>query len=141
MFIPFAHVSAAARDLGVDDARAVGLVGLIGIGSLTGRFAIGALADRVGRPLTLALAMASMGLCFLLWWGPAAMGRDGAVLAVDGAELRRHRLADAGHVHGPVRRPGGVGHHRHAVHRRGAGQPAGAVVAGAVFDPPAATAR
>ena len=76
MFIPFAHVSAAARDLGVADARAVGLVGLIGIGSLTGRFAIGALADRVGRPITLALAMASMGLCFLAWWaagGWAAM--------------------------------------------------------------------
>jgi predicted MFS family arabinose efflux permease len=74
MFIPFAHVSAAARDLGVDDARAVGLVGLIGIGSLTGRFAIGALADRVGRPLTLALAMASMGLCFLLWWAAGGWG-------------------------------------------------------------------
>ena len=69
MFIPFAHVSAAARDLGVTDARAVGLVGLIGIGSLTGRFAIGALADRVGRPLTLALAQASMGLCYALWYG------------------------------------------------------------------------
>src|SRR5207344_3285398 len=40
MFIPFAHVSAAARDLGVAEARAVGLVGLIGIGSLIGRFAI-----------------------------------------------------------------------------------------------------
>jgi MFS family permease len=74
MFVPFAHVSAAARDLGVDDARAVGLVGLIGIGSLTGRFAIGALADRVGRPLTLALAMASMGLCFLVWWGARNWG-------------------------------------------------------------------
>lgn len=76
MFVPFAHVSAAARDLGVADARAVGLVGLIGIGSLVGRFAIGALADRVGRPRTLALAMASMGLCFLVWWaagGWAAM--------------------------------------------------------------------
>jgi MFS family permease len=67
MFIPFAHVSAAARDLGVADAQAVGLVGLIGIGSLTGRFVIGALADRVGRPLTLALAQASMGLSYLLW--------------------------------------------------------------------------
>jgi len=69
MFVPFAHVSAAARDLGVADARAVGLVGLIGIGSLVGRFAIGALADRVGRPLTLALAQASMGLAYLVWWG------------------------------------------------------------------------
>ncbi len=67
MFIPFAHLSAAARDLGVADARAVGLVGLIGIGSLTGRFAIGALADRVGRPLTLVLVEVSLGLSMLLW--------------------------------------------------------------------------
>lgn len=69
MFIPFAHVSAAARDLGVADAQAVGLVGLIGVGSLSGRFAIGSLADRIGRPLTLALTQASLGLSYLLWWG------------------------------------------------------------------------
>jgi predicted MFS family arabinose efflux permease len=67
MFIPFAHLSAAARDLGVPDARAVGLVGLIGIGSLSGRFAIGALADRVGRPRTLVLSWASLGASFVLW--------------------------------------------------------------------------
>lgn len=69
MFIPFAHASAAARDLGIDDARAVGLVGLIGIGSLIGRFAIGALADRIGRLRTLTLLQASMALSYLLWWG------------------------------------------------------------------------
>ena len=67
MFIPFAHVSAAARDLGVAEAQAVGLVGLIGIGSLSGRFAIGALADRIGRPVTLVLAGASLGVSYLLW--------------------------------------------------------------------------
>ena len=67
MFIPFAHVSASARDLGLTDARAVGLVGLIGIGSLVGRFAIGALADRIGRTLTLALMQASMAVSYLLW--------------------------------------------------------------------------
>ncbi len=67
MFVPFAHVSAAARDIGVPDAQAVGLVGLIGIGSLTGRFVIGALADRLGRPRTLLLATASLGLSFLIW--------------------------------------------------------------------------
>jgi MFS family permease len=67
MFIPFAHVSAAARDLGIDEARAVGLVGLIGLGSLSGRFAIGALADRIGRPITLILATASLGLAFIAW--------------------------------------------------------------------------
>lgn len=67
MFVPFAHVSAAARDLGLSDARSVGLVGLIGIGSLLGRFAIGALADRMGRSRTLVLMQASMGLSLLLW--------------------------------------------------------------------------
>jgi len=69
MFIPFAHVSAAARDLGIDAARAVGLVGLIGIGSLVGRFVIGALADRLGRTLTLLLMQMSAGLSFLAWFG------------------------------------------------------------------------
>jgi MFS family permease len=68
MFIPFAHVSAAARDLGVGEARAVGLVGLIGVGSLFGRFAIGALADRLGRTVTLALMQASMAVSYGLWY-------------------------------------------------------------------------
>ncbi len=67
MFIPFAHVSASARDIGINEASAVGLVGLIGIGSLIGRFAIGALADRFGRALTLTLAQVSMGSSYLLW--------------------------------------------------------------------------
>ena len=69
MFIPFAHVSAAARDMGIADAQAVGLVGLIGIGSLAGRFTIGGLADRLGRPLTLIVMQASLGASFALWAG------------------------------------------------------------------------
>lgn len=69
MFIPFAHVSAAARDLGIADAQAVGLVGMIGIGSLSGRFAIGALADRVGRRRTLVLMLVAMGASYLAWLG------------------------------------------------------------------------
>ena len=68
MFIPFAHASVAARDLGITEARSVGLVGLIGVGSLIGRFAIGALADRLGRLRSLALLQASMALSYLLWW-------------------------------------------------------------------------
>lgn len=69
MFIPFAHISAAARDAGVPEAQAVGLVGLIGIGSLVGRFAIGWLADRLGRVKTLILMQALMGLSYLVWAG------------------------------------------------------------------------
>jgi MFS family permease len=69
MFVPFAHISAAARDAGVPDAQAVGLVGLIGIGSLVGRFAIGWLADRMGRIKTLMLMQGLMGLSYLLWAG------------------------------------------------------------------------
>jgi MCP family monocarboxylic acid transporter-like MFS transporter 13 len=71
MFIPFAHVSAAARDMGIDPASAVGLVGLVGIGSLVGRFVIGALADRLGRTLTLLLMQVSMGLSVLAWLAAA----------------------------------------------------------------------
>jgi predicted MFS family arabinose efflux permease len=67
MFIPFAHLSAAARDLGVPETQAVGLVGLIGIGSLSGRFAVGAVADRIGRPRALVGVAASLGLSMLLW--------------------------------------------------------------------------
>jgi len=69
MFIPFAHVSAAARDLGIGETRAVGLVGLIGIGSIVGRFVIGGLADRLGRIASIALLETSLGACYLLWLG------------------------------------------------------------------------
>jgi len=74
MFVPFAHLSAAARDIGIGDAQAVALVGLIGIGSLVGRFAIGALADRLGRLQTHVVAQFSLGASFVLWWfgGPYA---------------------------------------------------------------------
>jgi MFS family permease len=72
MFIPFAHVSASARDSGINDASAVGLVGLIGVGSLIGRFAIGALADKLGRMPTLTLAQVSMATTYLLWMAAGA---------------------------------------------------------------------
>ena len=78
MFVPFAHLSASARDLGVGEAQAVGLVGLIGIGSLAGRLAIGALADRIGRGPTLVVVMASLGASMGLW----LLARDYAAFAV-----------------------------------------------------------
>jgi MFS family permease len=78
MFVPFAHLSASARDLGVGDAQAVGLVGLIGIGSLAGRLAIGAVADRIGRGPTLVVVMASLGASMGLW----LLARDYASFAI-----------------------------------------------------------
>ena len=78
MFVPFAHLSASARDLGVGEAQAVGLVGLIGIGSLAGRLAIGAVADRLGRGPTLVVVMASLGASMGLW----LLARDYATFAV-----------------------------------------------------------
>ena len=78
MFVPFAHLSASARDLGVGEAQAVGLVGLIGIGSLAGRLAIGALADRIGRGPTLVMVMASLGASMGLW----LLARDYAAFAI-----------------------------------------------------------
>lgn len=68
MFTPFAHVSAHARDLAIAEGLAVGLVGLIGIGSLVGRFAIGWLADRLGRLRTLVLMMALLGASYAFWY-------------------------------------------------------------------------
>lgn len=68
MFVPFAHVSAHARDLGIPEGLAVGLVGLIGIGSLVGRFAVGWLADRLGRLRTLVVMIALMGGSYAFWW-------------------------------------------------------------------------
>lgn len=68
MFTPFAHLSAHARDLGIDPGPAVGLVGLIGIGSLVGRFAIGWFADRMGRLRTLVLMIALMGASYVFWY-------------------------------------------------------------------------
>ena len=42
-------------------------MGLIGIGSLAGRLAIGAVADRIGRGPTLVVVMASLGASMGLW--------------------------------------------------------------------------
>jgi hypothetical protein len=132
MFIPFAHVSAAARDLGIGETRAVGLVGLIGIGSLVGRFAIGALADRLGRtldpdleaglarPFRTALAggrrLPAARRCSRSVFGLSY----GGIVSLDGRPI----------CHGHVRRACGLEHRRHAVDRRSAGNLLGPVACG-----------
>ena len=67
LFVPFVHLVPYAIDHGVPQSSAVLLVGTIGAGSTAGRFLLGGLADRVGRPLSLVAMFAGMGLAALVW--------------------------------------------------------------------------
>ncbi len=67
MFVPFAHLSAGARDAGIGEAPAVALVGVIGIGSLIGRFGVGTLADRFGRLESRVAVELMVGASMLIW--------------------------------------------------------------------------
>jgi len=71
-FMPMVHLGPYAQDLGHSEAAAVTLVSLIGLGSLLGRFTVGALADRAGRLPSLAGTYAGLGLMLLLWWAAAS---------------------------------------------------------------------
>jgi predicted MFS family arabinose efflux permease len=73
LFIPFVHLAAYARDRGLGEAAAVWLVGLIGFGSLFGRFLIGLIADRIGRKRTMALCFAGLAAMMLLWLGSSTL--------------------------------------------------------------------
>jgi len=68
VFVPMVHLAPYATDHGHPEATGVLLVSLIGLGSLVGRFAIGGLADRMGRMKSLALMYAGLGACFVAWW-------------------------------------------------------------------------
>lgn len=66
-FIPMVHLVPYAHDHGISGETAVLLLGLIGVGSTVGRFALGGMADRFGRQRSLAVAFGGLGLsCF--WW-------------------------------------------------------------------------
>lgn len=68
--IPLAHMVPYVRDRGLPEATGVMMLGLVGIGSTGGRFALGASADWLGRRQSLILAFAGMA-AILLWWLPA----------------------------------------------------------------------
>jgi MFS family permease len=67
-FVPLVHIGPYAVDAGHPESVAMLLVSLIGLGSLVGRFAIGGVADRLGRMNTLALMYLGMALMLVLWW-------------------------------------------------------------------------
>ena len=72
LFVPMVHLGPYAVDAGYSHAQGVTLVSLIGLGSLLGRFTIGAPADRLGRLPSLASMYAGLGAMFILWWAASA---------------------------------------------------------------------
>lgn len=69
VFIPFVHIAAFAQDQGLPERTGVAMLGFIGAGSIVGRFALGAVADRLGRRRSLIAMYAGMALTMLWWLG------------------------------------------------------------------------
>ncbi|MCU0944559.1 MAG: MFS transporter [Rubritepida sp.] len=68
--LPHALLVASARDMGLPAGEALALLGLIGLGTIAGRFLLALLADAVGRRLVFLLCCAGMSLSMLAWaWG------------------------------------------------------------------------
>lgn len=65
--LPFAHLVGTARDLGAGAPDALGLLGVVGMGSIAGRFALGALADLAGRRLTFLACTTALVAATMLW--------------------------------------------------------------------------
>jgi MFS family permease len=71
-FVPMVHLAPYAQDAGYGEAQGITLVSLLGLGSLFGRFAIGAVADRLGHMRTMVAIAAGLGALFLVWWAAQA---------------------------------------------------------------------
>jgi MFS transporter, OFA family, oxalate/formate antiporter len=67
VFVPFVHLVPYALDHGVPQSAAVLLLGAIGVGSTAGRFFLGGIADRLGRPFSLSMMVMGMALAFAVW--------------------------------------------------------------------------
>lgn len=64
VFIPFVHVVAFARDLGIAPLLAASAISAIGIAATGGRLLMGAVSDRIGRKSALAIALVLQALSF-----------------------------------------------------------------------------
>ena len=67
LFVPFVFLPSFAVSVGVDPVSAAALVGVIGVASVVGRLAIGALADRIGRIRTFRACFAILASSFVIW--------------------------------------------------------------------------
>jgi OFA family oxalate/formate antiporter-like MFS transporter len=67
VFVPFVHLVPYAMDHGIPTTSAALLLGAIGVGSTAGRFFLGGLADRIGRPVAHLMMFIGMALALLTW--------------------------------------------------------------------------
>lgn len=67
VFVPFVHLVPYAMDHGISATSAALLIGVIGVGSTAGRFFLGGLADRIGRPVAQLVMSIGMALALLIW--------------------------------------------------------------------------
>jgi MFS family permease len=74
--LPYAMLVATGRDLGLARQDAVALLGLVGLGSIAGRFLLAAVADAVGRQATLVFCAGGVAASMVLW----ALARELAAL-------------------------------------------------------------
>jgi MFS family permease len=79
--MPFVHLVPYAEDHGLTHGAAVVIFGLVGVGSLAGRFALGGLADRLGRRRLLTAMFVGLALA-QLWWLVATAGWQLALFAL-----------------------------------------------------------
>ena len=68
LFVPFVHLPSYAEERGIDPVPAAGLIGAIGIASVVGRVALGAIAGSGGLLRVFQGCFAAMGASFALWW-------------------------------------------------------------------------
>jgi MFS family permease len=67
LFIPFVHLPSYAEDHGVGDVPAAALVGVIGMASVVGRLALGAMASSGGLLRIYQFCFLLMGASFTVW--------------------------------------------------------------------------
>jgi MFS transporter, OFA family, oxalate/formate antiporter len=67
LFVPFVHLVPYAQDHGISPSSAGLLLGLVGAGSTAGRFFLGGVADRMGRPRALLAMFAGLAAAMSLW--------------------------------------------------------------------------
>jgi MFS family permease len=67
LFVPFVHLVKFSVDHGHEESRAILLISLIGVGSMSGRLILGGLADRFGRHRAIVAMFLGMALV-QAWW-------------------------------------------------------------------------